>query len=92
MLHYAHNPLFQKVLGKSPPRKSKMDIFKMSKMKIFRILLQTTFFIRLLFHLFVTKNNENEGFLYILCEMFSTNKNYRKQKNKDIYIVTIHVQ
>ena len=30
---------FSKSPGKSPPRKSKMDIFKMSKMKIFRILL-----------------------------------------------------
>ena len=39
LLHYAHNPLFQKVPEKSSPRKSKMDIFKMSKMKIFRILL-----------------------------------------------------
>jgi hypothetical protein len=43
LLHYAHNPLFQKVPEKSPPRKSKMDIFKMSKMEIFRILFQQLF-------------------------------------------------
>ena len=50
---------FSKNKRKSPPRKSKMDIFKMSKMKNFRILLQTTFLNRLLFEKNNRKNSEN---------------------------------
>ena len=38
-------PTFSKSEKKSPPRKSKMDIFKMSKIKNLRILSQITFLI-----------------------------------------------